>query len=298
ATDNGGAIDNDTVQVTVNAAINKAPVANAGADTSITLPVNSTTLNGSATDADGSIASYKWTKILGPSSGTIATPSAASTGLYNLVQGVYLFQFTATDNGGAIDNDTVQVTVNAAINIAPVANAGPDINIYLPQNFGYLMGSGTDVDGVIISYHWRVISAPAPFTLENQDSSTARLINLQQGVYEVELKVTDNQNKEGLDTVKVFVGSSRIDVSFELLNVYPNPVRDVLNIKINTKDPGQTALITMFNLNGAQVYFKQIKITGMTWVETVDVSNFNKGAFLVQINIGSEKSVVKKIVKL
>jgi len=43
------------MQVTVNPAPNKAPTANAGADITITLPTNSTSLNGIGTDIDGTI---------------------------------------------------------------------------------------------------------------------------------------------------------------------------------------------------------------------------------------------------
>ena len=43
---------------------NRPPVANAGPDQTIILPVNSVTLDGSAsTDPDGTITSYKWAKI-------------------------------------------------------------------------------------------------------------------------------------------------------------------------------------------------------------------------------------------
>ena len=54
---------------------NVLPIANAGPDQSITLPVNSVTLNGSGSvDPDGNIIAYNWTKISGPSQFTIANP--------------------------------------------------------------------------------------------------------------------------------------------------------------------------------------------------------------------------------
>jgi hypothetical protein len=101
------------VQVTVNAAANKAPVAKAGSDNTITLPLNTVNLSGSATD-DGTISSYAWTKIAGPSSFVIVSPNAATTAVNSLVQGVYQFVLTATDNNGATGKDTMKVTVNAA----------------------------------------------------------------------------------------------------------------------------------------------------------------------------------------
>src|SRR6476661_8891420 len=54
---------------------NQAPTVNAGADQTITLPTNSVTVTGTATDADGSIASYQWSQVSGPSTATIANTS-------------------------------------------------------------------------------------------------------------------------------------------------------------------------------------------------------------------------------
>jgi len=109
---------------------NQLPVANAGADQTITLPTSTVNLSGSGTDADGTISVYSWTKISGPSAGTITSAASAATTVSALVQGIYKFQLKVTDNAGASDVDTVQVTVNAAtttnllpaVNLANVAN--------------------------------------------------------------------------------------------------------------------------------------------------------------------------------
>lgn len=116
-TDNDGAYDKDTIRITVNSAggSNQPPVAHAGADQSITLPTNFCMLNGiSSFDPDGNIISYLWSKVSGPSSFTIQTPSSMQPTLYNLVQGTYQFELMITDNGGLNGKDTVQVTVNPA----------------------------------------------------------------------------------------------------------------------------------------------------------------------------------------
>ncbi len=90
---------------------NQAPVANAGVNQTITLPTSSVTLSGSGSDADGTISSYGWVKLSGPSSGTITSPSSASTTVTGLAQGTYQFVLTVTDNGGATGKDTVDIVV-------------------------------------------------------------------------------------------------------------------------------------------------------------------------------------------
>jgi hypothetical protein len=79
---------------------NILPVANAGQDIVLTLPVNSCILSGTANDEDGSIALYNWVKISGPESGILAQPDSATTTVVGLTQGVYVFRFTVTDKKG------------------------------------------------------------------------------------------------------------------------------------------------------------------------------------------------------
>lgn len=100
----------DTIQVIVN---NLPPVADAGDDQSISLPSTSATVDGSASsDADGTIASYSWTKISGPASGTIVNADQAITDVTNLSEGVYEFELLVFDNVNLADKDTVVITVS------------------------------------------------------------------------------------------------------------------------------------------------------------------------------------------
>lgn len=121
-TDNAGATGTSNVTITVNpaTAANQPPVANAGADRVITLPVNSVNLSGSGTDADGSIASYAWSKISGPSSFNFSNTAIANPSVSNLSAGTYTFRLTVRDNQGASASDDINVTVNAASSAAAI----------------------------------------------------------------------------------------------------------------------------------------------------------------------------------
>ncbi len=207
-TDNDGAIGKDTIQVTVNPAPNIAPVANAGNDIVITLPVNTTTLIGNGTDTDGTISSYQWIKIAGPSTGSLINATSSTTTAGSLSEGIYQYELTVTDDDGAIGKDTIQVTVNPEPNIAPIANAGADIIITLPINTTPLVGNGTDIDGTIGSYQWAKISGPPTGTIANSTSATATANNLVEGVYQYELDVTDNDGATGKDTIQVTVNTA------------------------------------------------------------------------------------------
>jgi pimeloyl-ACP methyl ester carboxylesterase len=94
---------------------NILPVANAGADVSVPKSWNySPYVYGTkSTDADGWITGFKWTKISGPTSYTIVSPTANLTKLTNLVAGTYVFRVTVTDNKGGTDYDDVKVTITS-----------------------------------------------------------------------------------------------------------------------------------------------------------------------------------------
>lgn len=105
----------DYVRVTLGEVENQAPTAAAGNDQSITLPTSQVTVNGSSSnDPDGTISTYLWSKISGPSTFTITNASSASTTITGLVQGTYVFRLTVTDNDSATDTDDITITVGAA----------------------------------------------------------------------------------------------------------------------------------------------------------------------------------------
>lgn len=106
-TDNRGGIAKDTMVLTVN----NPPVANAGANASITLPANTITLSGAASgDVDGSITSYNWSQVSGTSV-NITSPSSVQTVVTFTAAGSYRFELTVTDNRGRATKDSVDVTV-------------------------------------------------------------------------------------------------------------------------------------------------------------------------------------------
>ncbi len=188
---------------------NQPPIANAGKDKIITLPTDSTTLDGSgSTDPDGTIRSFSWTKISGPASFAIANASAQRTIIKNLRAGVYQLELKVTDNGGLSAKDTVRITVDSVVTInhPPIANAGPDQIIVLPVTTVNLDGSASfDPDNNITGYVWTKITGPASFNIANANAMQTPAANLALGVYQFELKVTDAGGLFSKDTVKVTV---------------------------------------------------------------------------------------------
>jgi hypothetical protein len=89
---------------------NILPVANAGVDQTVDAATGTTTLLGGATDSDGTISTYAWTKVSGPSY-TISNAAIAQPTLSALTAGTYVFRLTVTDNSGGQDTDDITITV-------------------------------------------------------------------------------------------------------------------------------------------------------------------------------------------
>ena len=106
---------NAYLNVTPPPPVNLPPTATASAiPTSITLPTNSITLNGTGADSDGSIILYAWSEVSGKTNYSLGTPNSPTTTASNLIAGTYRFRLTVTDNQGATGFAEVNIIVNPA----------------------------------------------------------------------------------------------------------------------------------------------------------------------------------------
>lgn len=205
-TDDRGGVSKDSITVTVNGSVNQLPVADAGADTVLAYTTTSS-LNGSASyDPDGTIVQYAWTQISGP--GGLSTPDAnvVNPTLNGLQAGVYVFKLTVTDNQGAVDADTVQMTINPLPNQLPVANAGND-QVLAGSSSTTLDGSASyDPDGNIAQFNWAQTGGAGGVTISGNVAKPV-VSGLVPGIYMFKLTVTDNRGGTAEDSVQVTVNA-------------------------------------------------------------------------------------------
>jgi hypothetical protein len=303
--DDDGATAVDDITVIVNPAppaANQPPIANAGIDITITLPINATVLNGTASsDPDGNIISYRWSRVMGPISYAFGNATTSATVVNILVQGTYVFRLTVTDNSGNTDTDDVHVFVKPAtvpppaVNQPPVANAGTDIILYLPQNSTTVNGGySTDPDGLISTYEWKQLNGPSQAAMTDKANPSVDLSDLMMGEYEFELKVMDSHGASAKDTVKVTVKNRNGDNLF--CNVFPNPASGIVNIQYISNNTGNV-LITIYDANNRYVYRAKVMKDHATLFQTFDVSRFSSGTYFIEIEISGSKKLVRKFVK-
>ena len=160
----------DTVTITVNA----PPLANAGADATVTAGEKIALDGNGSSDTGVGTLDYAWTRPEG-AAGTLtdantATPDfTAETLAVGAADVTHTFTLTVTDNEGATDTDTVTITVDAP-NAPPVPNAGLDQTVVSGATVT-LDGRGSrDPDGTIKEYSWRANGFDLP-TLSATDTA-------------------------------------------------------------------------------------------------------------------------------
>ncbi len=282
-----------------------APIANAGNDTTITLPVNSVKLDGTKSyDPDGPIVSYSWFQSSGASGVTIVNANTSTPTVVGLPSaGSYTFVLTVMDNAGLTGSDSVTVTLNAGSggpgNEATLtANAGKDTVVALPVSNLALDGSGsTDAGGTIISYAWSQLSGPAGSVLTSANSAVCPVDSLQIGNYVFQLTVTDDHGNTSTDTVTVSVIAKNRSSEKDDLNIIPNPAQSTTDLGITSGTEGQMQ-INVLSMSGNVVMSTLTEKTLPYQVVSLNVSGLPRGAYIVEILIGNGQTrIIKKLVK-
>lgn len=187
------------------------PEANAGQDVIIYLPNNNITLNGSLSTDDHEITSWEWTKDAEDENKAVDMQNTHSPYLQlsNLSEGVYTFVLKVTDSSGQWSTAEVRVFVKPPTNTPPVANAGTNQFISLPQTWVTLNGSGSHDDHTIVAYTWRYLSGPTNSNIINFNESIANATALTKGMYTFSLTVLDNNGNTASDNVTVTVTQNK-----------------------------------------------------------------------------------------
>jgi hypothetical protein len=291
---------------------------NAGTDKAVTLPTNSVTLTGTASDANGSIASYSWSKQSGPAA-TLTNATTASLTASGLVAGTYVFRLTVTDNGGATAFDEATVTVSPA----PSGQAVVSLTLFradTDQELGLLTEGavlnyaaiGTNqlavrantnpatvgsvifkVDGVNFRTENGAPYAIAGNTGSNYDPWTPSLGNHT-------LVVTPYSGSNGSGTVGTPITvnftvtsgttsatAARIDVplaEFHSSSVYPNPASSTTTVAFAAKT-SEVVDISIANAMGLEV--KRIRVTTQAGTNsvTIPLTGLQTGYYNISIGL-------------
>lgn len=176
------------------------PVANAGPDQSICVPVapNTVLMNGSAVTFP---AVGTWSIVGGPAGATIADPNSPTTSIGNLAVGTHTFRWTV-NNGpcpSGITTDDVVVRVYDFGN--PAADAGPDQSICTSNGSTTMAGSSIISPAVGT---WTLVSGTGVITSPNNATTTITGLQVGQNIFQW---TVDNGPCSGIttDQMSIFI---------------------------------------------------------------------------------------------
>ena len=185
----------------VNITVLQPPVANAGTDRKVAIGTT-VILNGTASTDDGSITAYDWSQVDGPP--TVLTSEISDRPSFvPLEKGVYVFALRVRDDD---DRWSPEDLVNITALSPPEADAGEDLMAVVNTTVT-LNGTGSNDDGLIVTYRWRQAGGPSEITLINSSGAEPSFVPTVPGIYTISLMVRDDDElwSTGLDHVNITV---------------------------------------------------------------------------------------------
>ena len=271
---------------------NQLPVVNAGSDRQFTTENRRIELVATASDPDGKIAKYQWTKVSG---GGISMSGATTARLVlsNPAKGSYEFRVTVTDNDGATRSDNVKVKINEPSGKPLHALAGPDRHVNLPVNYYTLAGGASSRDATIVSYKWEQLDGP-PLQLSNTNQSVLKVYNVRvPGKRTLLLTVRDSKGRVANDHVRIhFYEQKTKGSSFTDAEVVSAPGEASLE-SAQAADASDSrnwtnSFVVIYNDRGEKVFSGK-------WDERNREEVFtNKGLYIYKVN-SAEKPLAGKI---
>ncbi len=202
--------------------------------------------------------------------------------------------------------------VNVSFSLIPGINAGGPgfIGGLVSQGANKTAGAGNPLEGVLVIL-LNENDVPVAYTNSNAQGEF-EFDNLSHGTYKVYAEVagipttpvvyTIDSDNESTDLIRVEVNSTYVDgyiaspsstndLTSTTISVYPNPINDVVTIQV-IDEIGETANISIINMNGQIVLQETVVLAGSTVINTSDIS---KGYYLMDIQIGDHSSFIKVV---
>lgn len=263
---------------------------------SFTLPTDACNLISFTTTVSGTpgspAAGYLWTAS--PSAGVTFSPSPAvpNPSIKAITPGTYTITYVASNQSGSVSTtQTVTVSDCKPQPSFTIAAGGCKPDTLIAANTSSNI-AGTTVN----SYTWT--TAPTAGVVRTNTNSptgqSSRFIFNNANTYTITLKASNASGTASavqvITVVACYVGIEENTNLANLLNVYPNPAHDVLNIALPTSTDVYT--VKLLNVLGAVVYEEK---TNKTAAVSINLANKAKGVYFLNVETNTEK-VTKKVI--
>ena len=294
-----------TVALLAGCESNQPPNVQVGPDQTVDVG-DKVTLRGSASDPDGTVETYRWEQVRGPSASLSNADQASTSFVAPKVKGyqVLIFQLTAVDDRGATaTSDYVSVGIWGELNQPPNAHAGLDQTV-TPGDKVTLRGRASDPDGAIETYRWEQIAGPS-VSLSNENQASASFVapKVEGGVtLTFRLRVTDDDNATATDKVMVKIakyGRQENPQSGTVLGIllsgtvknhstYRGISGGTITVRQYQGDLSQTVGAAKTNRDGK--YTVQVRVKPGRLTVTANATGFAPQSIIVDVSDGSRRT--------
>jgi hypothetical protein len=165
-----------TVVASASSLSDTPPVANAGANQTVTAG-STVQLNGSASsDPDGSALTYQWSMQTKPSgsAAALSNSTAVNPTFKADLAGTYTISLIVNDGTLSSSPSTVTVTANPAAVAPPVANAGTNQTVKQGATVQLNGSASSDPNGLTLTYSWTLTTKPSGSAAALSNPTTAK----------------------------------------------------------------------------------------------------------------------------
>jgi gliding motility-associated-like protein len=276
ATDNrSGVTTSNAVTITV-ANANKEPVVQIRkpANNAVFTAGEPVSIEATASDSDGQITKVEFFRGNVRLGEDTSSPYAIEWS--NPLPGKYTLSVRATDNSGATASASVNIEVKEAI-FEPVARAGQDVSIELPQNTITLIGNGESDNGDIVEYKWEQIEGPQGAEIQVGPDGEAVVTNLTEGVYRFQFTVIDVKNQTATDVITVRVYPAPLSTVNLPRFFTPNGDGENETWEWSNTELFRGSRLVIFNRHGQKVY--EVTSYDNSWDGTVNGEPLQEDAY-------------------
>ena len=211
----------DSTVITVSSQNDLPPIAEAGPDLIVGVGASVPLSAINSSDPNGNEISFLWHVVESPEPLTLLDPTASqlifiakSVGKYRLVLEV--------SNGKYKSQDEINITVQAAANLPPIADAGDDQKVKIGSIVTLNGGLSNDPDGNTkdLNFRWSLGQAPtASVSLDDSTSEQPSFLANQAGVYSFGLQVSDGEAISLMDIVSITVFEPIVNESYGMIEI-------------------------------------------------------------------------------
>jgi len=119
------------------------------------------------------------------------------------------------------------------------------------------------------------------------------ITNIKSGFYNVLIKDKNNCIQNATFSVEAATPTNETESQFEILNVYPNPATDIMNLNFSLKEY-KDVKVELYDLSGQTIYYNEYNNVKEQQA-SVDLSMLSTGTYLLKFGL-PEGNTFRKII--